>query len=412
VERRPHAVAAGLALAYSLALLGDNMMYVFLPARPDAAGITAASLGIVLSANRFVRLATNSLGGLVSDRFGRRAPYLAGMVLALASTAGYLVSDSLWPLVVWRVVWGIAFSLISVGGIAIVLDLSRAENRGRAVGGYSSLIQLGALLGFVLSGVLTDVVGYRGTLAIYVPLAAIGLGVALWTLRTAPAPMSSAATPAPEAARDAGAGLGMLAAVRRLDRRLLVPAYANFVNLFAGSGVVMATLAVSLKQLAAEPGVTLAVPVASLTGMLLAIRRLAGMVEAPIAGYLLDRLGDRRIVAVAGALVSLAGLVVLAGSGSVAAVIVGVALKSIGDGFLHPAIVVWTGDGAPPHLRGVIMGGLATAGDLGSAIGPLVAYALLEISGLRAAYVLCAVLMLSALAPLAIVRPASALKGG
>ena len=406
MERRPRTVALGLALAYSLALLGDNMMYVFLPARPEAAGIAATSLGIVLSANRFVRLATNSLGGLVSDRFGRRAPYLAGMVLALASTAGYLISDSLWPLVAWRVVWGIAFSLISVGGIAIVLDLSRADNRGRTVGGYSSMIQLGALIGFVLSGVLTDLVGYRGTLAIYVPLAAAGIGIAFWTLRTAqPRAAEPEATPAANA-------LGMLAALRRLDRRLLVPAYVNFVSLFAGSGVVMATLGVSLKQLAAEPGVALTVPVASLTGILLAVRRLAGMVEAPIAGYLMDRLGDRRIVAVAGALLSLAGLVVLAGSGSVAAVVAGVVLKSIGDGLLHPAIVVWTGDGAPPHLRGIVMGGLATAGDLGAAIGPLVAYALLEIAGLRAAYALCAALMVSALVPLALVRPAPALRGG
>ncbi len=426
MERHPGTIAAGLAVAYSLALLGDNLMYVFLPSHPETAGIAAASLGIVLSANRFVRLATNSLGGLVSDRFGRRAPYLAGMVLALASTAGYLVSDSLWPLVAWRVVWGIAFSLISVGGIAIVLDLSRADNRGRTVGGYSSLIQLGALIGFVLSGVLTDLVGYRGTLALYVPLAAAGLGVALWTLPSArPGTAILAATPPAKATRATNEGtcsrwsrrpggdsLGMLAALRRLDRRLLVPAYVNFVSLFAGSGVVMATLGVSLKQLASEPGVALAVPVASLTGILLAVRRLAGMVEAPIAGYLLDRLGDRRIVAVAGALMSLAGLVVLAGSGSVAAVVAGVVLTSMGDGLLHPAIVVWTGDGAPPHLRGVVMGGLATAGDLGSAIGPLVAYALLEIAGLRAAYALCAVLMLSALVPLAIVRPAPTLRTG
>ena len=58
------------------------------------------------------------------------------------------------------------------------------------------------------------------------------------------------------------------------------------------------------------------------------------------------------------------------------------------------------------------MGGLATAGDLGAAIGPLVAYALLEIAGLRAAYALCAALMVSALVPLALVRPAPALRGG
>ena len=90
VFTRRYALASGLALAYSLALLGDQMLYVFLPSHPAAAGITSASLGIILSANRFVRILANSLRGLVSDRIGRRRPYLAGMVLALASTAGYL----------------------------------------------------------------------------------------------------------------------------------------------------------------------------------------------------------------------------------------------------------------------------------------------------------------------------------
>jgi MFS family permease len=53
------------------------------------------------------------------------------------------------------------------------------------------------------------------------------------------------------------------------------------------------------------------------------------------------------------------------------------------------------------------MGGLATAGDLGAALGPLVGYGLLGTVGLRAAYALCAGLMLSALVPLAVVRAAA-----
>ena len=52
----------------------------------------------------------------------------------LALAGGYLVSDSFWPLLVWCAVWGIAFALISVGGVAIMLDLSRDDNRGRTVG--------------------------------------------------------------------------------------------------------------------------------------------------------------------------------------------------------------------------------------------------------------------------------------
>jgi MFS family permease len=406
VRSRRHALAVGLALAYSFALLGDQMLYVFLPSNPAAAGIAAASLGLVLSANRLVRLAANSLGGLLSDRLGRRRPYLLGMVLALASTAGYLVSDSLWSLLVSRVLWGIAFALLYVGGIAIMLDHSTDADRGRTVGFYQSLLQLGTLVGLVLSGFLTDLLGYRGTLAIYVPLTALGLGIALWVLRAGdPAPAHSAPSPA------AGSPpLGTLATLRRLDPRLLAPAYVCFATHFAGSGVLAATLGMYLKQLAAEPGGSgWLVPVASLTGMLLATRRLAGMVEAPIAGHLLDRFGDRRIVAAAGVLAILAGFVTLAGGRSVALVIAGVVLVSVGEGFSQPAVVVWTGDGAPPHLRGVVMGGLSTAGDLGAALGPLVAYALLETAGLRSAYALGAALALSALLALALVRGAAPL---
>ena len=40
----------------SLALLGDQMLYVVLPAHPEAAGIGVAALGLVLSANRFTAL--------------------------------------------------------------------------------------------------------------------------------------------------------------------------------------------------------------------------------------------------------------------------------------------------------------------------------------------------------------------
>ena len=401
MRSRRYALAGGLALAYSLALLGDQMLYVFLPSHPAAAGIAAASLGIVLSANRFVRLGANSLGGLLSDRLGRRRPYLLGMALALASTTGYLLSSSFWPLLLWRIVWGIAFALISVGGVAIMLDLSTSEDRGRTVGTYQSLLQLGTLLGLVLSGVLTDWLGYRGTLMIYVPLAALGLIVSVWVLRAPGAGEGSTTR------HERSAGLGTLAALRRLDATLLAPAYVNFASLFAGSGVLMATLGVYLKQLAAEPGTTLVVPIASLTGMLLATRRLAGMVGAPIAGHLLDRFGNRRIVAAAGVLVSLVGFMVLATGRGVGMVATGVVLVAVGEGLLHPAVVVWTGDGAPPHLRGIVMGGLATAGDLGAALGPLVGYALLETAGLRAAYALCAALTLSALLLLATVRSAA-----
>jgi len=131
------------------------------------------------------------------------------------------------------------------------------------------------------------------------------------------------------------------------------------------------------------------------------------MIEAPIAGHFLDRFGDRRVVTGVGVAIKLAGFAVLASGHSARAVVGGVLLVAIGEGALAPALTVWAGDGAPPHLRGVVMGGLATAGDLGAALGPLVGYAMVETAGLRSAYALCAGLLLSALLLLAGVRAAA-----
>src|SRR5262245_35644786 len=221
------------------------MLYVYLPSHPEAAGIAAASLGLVLSANRIVRLASNSLGGLLLDRLGRRGPYLVGMLLAFVSTLGYLVSHSLGPLLVSRVLLGIAFSLLSVGGVSLILDHSTVADRGRAVGVYQALLAFGTLPTLVLSGFLTDRLGYRGTLMLYAPLTAVGLLVALWVLRGHASGRARPGGSAPAATR------GTFNALRRLDPRLLAPAYVCFVTHFAGRGVVLATVGFQLKPLAA-----------------------------------------------------------------------------------------------------------------------------------------------------------------
>jgi MFS family permease len=56
------------------------------------------------------------------------------------------------------------------------------------------------------------------------------------------------------------------------------------------------------------------------------------------------------------------------------------------------------GDLAAGERQGVTMGGLATAGDTGSGIGPLVAYALAVTLDLRWVYLLSAVALASGLA--------------
>ena len=78
MRRQRIALSSELTLADSLARLGDQMLYVVLPSHPAAAGIATARLGIVVSANRFVRL----VAGL-HPAFGLGAAFMLSVLLAL-----------------------------------------------------------------------------------------------------------------------------------------------------------------------------------------------------------------------------------------------------------------------------------------------------------------------------------------
>jgi MFS family permease len=67
-----------------------------------------------------------------------------------------------------------------------------------------------------------------------------------------------------------------------------------------------------------------------------------------------------------------------------------VALVALGSGALIATLAAVVGDLAAGSRQGMIMGVLATAGDAGSAAGPLLAYGLAVAMDLRWVYLLCA----------------------
>jgi len=71
------------------------------------------------------------------------------------------------------------------------------------------------------------------------------------------------------------------------------------------------------------------------------------------------------------------------------AVPLGVAIIALSTGALLTTLTALTGDLAASSQQGWAAGRLATAGDLGSAAGPLLAFALLSLIDLRWVYLLC-----------------------
>ena len=369
-----------MGLGTALSLMGDATLYVVLPTHTDEAGISLASVGILLGLNRAVRLLTNGPAGLAYDRWPRRRLFVPSLFLGALSTALYAATRGFWPLMVGRLLWGLAWSGIWVGGATVILDVTTGQDRGRLTGLYQIWFFLGAGFGALAGGVLTDRVGYTATMWIAAGLTALG-GLAAWIwLPETRGMRQDDATLRPDWD---GPRLGA-------NRRLWLAASLQAVNRFVIAGVLMATMGLLVQDRLEAGGALLGV--ATLTGLLTAGRTSLSMVAAPITGAASDRIGSRWRVA-AWALAAGAAGMALATRSAPAAILTGIALAAAASGGIQTLATALTGDLVSQRERGRAIGLLYTAGDLGSAIGPPVAYALLPLLGLTGVYGLCTVLL-------------------
>ena len=387
-----------LGIASALALLGDSMLYTALPSHTAAAGITVGTVGVILSVNRLVRIFINSPVGSAYDRFGRRRPFVVAMILAVFSTFCYAMVEGFWSLLASRIVWGVAWAFILVGGYSMVLDITTKADRGRTSGVYQAALRMGGLVGMLCGGFLTDIVGYRPGLVICTTLTGLGALVALAFVPETIGWLGEATSPEDSSAISPCQPKPKEISWQRLDRRLLVAGYVSFASSFAGRGVLRSTLGLLLKQrfgMSVQMGPFL-LGIASLTGLLLAGNSLLLAASSPLAGSFSDRIGDRWLVILLGLLINAGGFLILAGSQGGGAILLGILITALGSGMVIAALMAAVGDLAPSGRGGLVMGGFAMANDLGGTAGPLVGYALGTGWGLEWAYLLCVLLFLSA----------------
>jgi len=387
-----------LGVAMGLSLTGDSTMYAVLANQVDVLGIGLGVVGMLLGANRMVRIPGNLVSGAFYDRAGRRPLFLIGLVLGILSTLSYGMVRGFWPLLVARLLWGIAWSLINVGGYTMILDCSSAADRGRMTGLYQVAFMLGLTISPILGGALTDSLGFRQAVRVCAAVSGVGFLVALIALPET-RPVSETTSQLPGGGAKWQWPRGWFGALRRLDLRIAAASYTYLVVLFVNSGVLMSTISLYLEQ---RWGTTIsvggrAVGVASLGGILLALRSGLGIVAGPVAGIVSDRIGNRWPIVRGGLLLGSLGFVVLAVLTSIASVPIGVALISLSAGTLAATVTALVGDLAEGERQSLLMGGLATAGDVGSALGPVFAFALAVVLDLRWVYLVCAVALVSGL---------------
>jgi len=388
----PRRVLFALGLGTALSLMGDGTLYTVLPTHTAEAGIALSSVGIILGVNRAVRLFLNGPAGLAYDRWPRRWLFVPALFIGSLSTAVYAATRGFWPMLVGRLLWGLAWSGIWVGGATVILDVTTAQDRGRWTGLYQTWFFLGAALSALAGGLLTDWLGYGATMWLGAAVTALGGLVALILLPETRSIRSVLDRPSVEEIRPR----------LRANRGLWVAASLQGINRFVIAGVFAATKGLLVQDWLSSTSLTLGV--ATLTGLLMAGRTLLSVVAAPLAGAASDRLGSRWGMAAWGLAIGVVSMALVAW-GEPVAILAGVSLGAVAGGSVQALVTALTGDLVSQAQRGRAIGLLHTAGDLGSAIGPLAAYALMPWIGLGGVYLLCAGLFAVGLVLAMLFRP-------
>ena len=373
-----------VALAVGSTLLGDSMLYAVMPAQPEAWALSIPAVGILLSANRLVRLVTNSVVAVIFQRLGQRGPFIGALVLSVVVTLSYGWTSAFAVLLVARMGWGLCWSTLRLGGFWTVLTEASDDNRGLLMGSYQAIVRMGSVGGVLVGAALTDVFGHRLTLTLFA--AVMAATACTWIIFSRQAAPDKQPRPQRADAVDLRAVLG--------DRRLLATCSGILITGLVFSGLVTASLGFYLSshfgQQVAFLGVALGVTTA--TGILLGSQWLP---LSPVLGHLSDRFGRVPLIS-SGFGVGAAGLVALAVTQSIWLMLLAIFAGFVASTALTVTLHSTAGDLAPPDRRNAVLSTYATFLDLGSALGPLIGLSFASLAALQGLYGGAAVLLVAA----------------
>lgn len=95
-----------------------------------------STIGIILSCYTVAALCIRPFSGYFLDSFARKPLYLLAYFIFMTMFTGYIIAGSLTLFILFRIIHGVSFGMVTVGGNTVVIDIMPSSRRGEGLGYY------------------------------------------------------------------------------------------------------------------------------------------------------------------------------------------------------------------------------------------------------------------------------------
>jgi MFS family permease len=367
-------------------MIGFGIVLPLLPFYAEEFGASPLQVTLLIASYSAMQFVAVPVWGRASDRLGRRPFIVAGLFASAVSYLLFGLAESLLMLFVSRIAAGASGGTISVAQ-AYVADTTRPYDRAHGLGMLGAASGLGVLIGPAIGGYFS-LYGYHVPGFIAAGLCAANGIAAIFFLPESRRPATDRPRPSASVPRGGSQAASLGAWVTTMTAYpfvLLLAVYFLSIMSFTAMTSVLALFADRAHGMTA---MDLGLMFATAGGTTVVVRGL-------LVGWLVRRVGERRIVQMGTVALSLS-LLSIPLAPNEALMYALVPFWALATGLTFPSLASLVSQATDEDSQGSMLGGQQVVGGIGRVLGPVWAGALFGSVGIRSPFLVGAALVVVA----------------